>query len=65
MKAFKNDENLSLFHVKSSFRSWDIYIFVLTFWDVEKWLDKKVIVNFKIYDVPDSTTNNNYNTHIP
>ena len=28
-KPFKNDEKGFLFHVKSSFRSWDIYIFVL------------------------------------
>ena len=36
----------------------DIYIFVLTFW-----LDKKLMVNFKIYDVTDWSTNN-CNTHI-
>ena len=29
---------------------------------VEKWLDKKANVNFKIYDVTDQTTIN-YNTH--
>ena len=51
-----------LFHVKSSFCSWDIYIFVLT-WLCRKMACKKVMVNFKIYDITDWTTNN-YNTHI-
>ena len=31
-KPFKTDEKCFLFHVKSYFRSRDIYIFVLTFW---------------------------------
>ena len=31
-KPFKNNAKYFLFHVKCSFRSWDIYIFVLTFW---------------------------------
>ena len=31
-KPFKNDEKSFLFYIKSSFRSQDIYIFVLTFW---------------------------------
>ena len=31
LKAFKNDEKCFLFHAKSSFYSWDIYIFVQTF----------------------------------
>ena len=31
-KPIKNDENFFLFPVKSSFLSWDIYIFVQTFW---------------------------------
>ena len=35
-KPFKNDENFFLLHVKSSFRSWDIYIFVLTYWLCKK-----------------------------
>ena len=30
---------------------------------VEKWLDRKSMVNFRIYDATDWTTNN-YNTHI-
>ena len=30
---------------------------------VEKWLDKKAVVNIKIYHVTDWTTND-YNTHI-
>ena len=33
---FKNDEKYFFFHLKSSFRSQDIYIFVSTFWHVEK-----------------------------
>ena len=33
------------------------------FGNVEKRFDKKAMVNFKIYDVTDWTTNN-YNTHI-
>ena len=45
-----------LFYVKSFFRSWDIYIFVLTFFCYpEKRLDKAK-VNFKIYDVADCTS---------
>ena len=35
-KVFKNCENCFLFHHKSSFRSQDIYIFVLTFWTCRK-----------------------------
>ena len=46
----------SLFHVKYSFCSW-------LFGYVEKRLDKKAIVNFKIYGTTDWKTNN-YNTHI-
>ena len=38
-------------------------IFVLNFGNVEKRLDKKAKVNFKIYDITDWTTNN-CNTHI-
>ena len=34
MIAFKNDEKCFLFHLKSSFRSQDIYIFVLTFFRI-------------------------------
>ena len=30
---------------------------------IEKWLDKKAVVNFKTYNVTDWRTNN-YNTHI-
>ena len=45
-----------VFHVKSYFCSWDIYIFVLIFGYIEKWLDKKAKINFKIYDVADCTT---------
>ena len=41
-------------------------IFTFLYWIfgyVEKRVDKKATVNFKIYDVTDLTTNN-YNTHI-
>ena len=48
---FKNDEKCFLFHVKSLFRSLDIYVSVLTFRRAEKQLNEKVKVNFKIYDV--------------
>ena len=62
-KLFKNDEKCFLFHVKSSFCLWDICIFILTFWLYRKRLTKKAMVNFKIYDVTDWTSNN-YNKHI-
>ena len=48
----------NLFHVKSFFCSWGIYIFVLTFWLHRKCLVKKVNVNSKIYDITDWVTNN-------
>ena len=35
-KPSKNDEKCFLFHLKSSFRSEDIYIFVLNFWSCRK-----------------------------
>ena len=57
-KRVKNDENHFLFHVKSSFCSWDINIFVLPFCFCRKRLDEKAKVNFKNYDVTDWTTNN-------
>ena len=42
----------------------DIFTFLSrVFGYVEKRLDKKAMVNYKIYDVTDWTTNN-YNTHI-
>ena len=50
------------FMLKSSFRSWDIYIFCPDFF-IEKRPGKKSMVNFKIYDITEWTTNN-YNTHI-
>ena len=40
-KPFMNDQNYFLFHVKSSFCSWDIYRFSWLFDYVEKQLDKK------------------------
>ena len=45
------------------FRSQDLYDFVLTFWFVEKRLNLKDKVNFKIYDAITWLTNN-CNTHI-
>ena len=36
MKPCKNDENYFLFHPKSSFRSQDIQIFLLTSWSYRK-----------------------------
>ena len=43
-------EKHCLFHLKGSFHSEDIKIFVLTFFgNVGKWLDKKAKINFKIY----------------
>ena len=42
----------------------EIFTFLSLLFDyVEKWLDNKVKVNSKIYDVIDWTSNN-YNTHI-
>ena len=46
-KPIKSDEKFILFHVKSFFRSWNIYIFALTFWLNKKRLDKKAKVNLK------------------
>ena len=34
--CFKNDEKCFWFHLKSSFRSQDIYFFILTFWSCRK-----------------------------
>ena len=53
---------LKAFFVLDIFLS--IFIFLSrVFGYIEKHLDKKSMVNFKIYDVTDWTTNN-YNTHI-
>ena len=46
IKALKNDKKCFLFYAKSSFRSWDIYIFVLNFGYGKKLFDKKAIQNF-------------------
>ena len=62
-KPFKNNEKCFSFHRKSSFRSQDVYIFVLTFSTWKNDLINKVKLNFKIYDVKKLETNN-YNTHI-
>ena len=35
-KPFKNNEKCFLFHLKGSFRSQDIYLFVTTFWSCRK-----------------------------
>ena len=41
-KPFKKAKKCFLFHLKSSFRSQDIYIFVLSFWSCKKpaWLER-------------------------
>ena len=56
-KPFQNDKNCFLFHLKSSFCSQDIWIFVVTFWSRSKtaWLEDKV--NFNIYNVTAWLTN--------
>ena len=53
LKLFKNNEKYFLFHVKSYFRSGDIYIFVLTFGYVEKRLSKKAKVTFRTFRAAD------------
>ena len=54
-----NDSLLKIMkNAKSSFRSQDFYIFVLTFAHVGKRRDYKGKVNFKIYDVTTWLTNN-------
>ena len=55
-------DNWKPFKNESSFRSWDIYIFVPIGY-VEKWFYKTAELNFEIYDVTYWTTNN-YNTYI-
>ena len=47
----------------SSFRSQDIYIFLLIFAQVEKRLNWKIKLFLKSYDVANRLTNN-YDTHI-
>ena len=52
MKALKSEEKVFIFHLKSSFCSQDIYIFVLTILVIlKKRLDKKDKVNFKIFNI--------------
>ena len=53
-KPFKNDEKCFLFHVKSSFLSWDIYFLSWLFSYVGKRLDKKfssflALCKFSVY----------------
>ena len=60
---FKNDGKCFLFHGKNSFCSWNKFLSWL-FGLVEKRLDKKAMVNFKIYDITNWTTNN-CNTYLP
>ena len=59
-KSFKNDEKRFWFHLKSSFLSQNIYICVLPYGEVEKRLDLKDKVNFKIYDVRSKNVFNTY-----
>ena len=42
IQPFKNDEKCFLFHLKSSFRSQDIVVFLLTLWSCRKtaWLER-------------------------
>ena len=56
-------KNVYLFYLIVSFRSQDIYIFVLNFCDLEQRFDQKNKVVFKIYDVTTWETNK-CNTHI-
>ena len=52
-----------LFHLKNSFHSEDIYVFVRDYSGyVGRRLGKKPKVNIKIYDVTNRNTNN-YNKH--
>ena len=65
-KPCKNDEKCFLFHLKSSFRSQDIFVLKFLSWyfgHVTKPLDMKDKVDFKFYDVTAWLTNN-CNTHI-
>ena len=61
--VFKNDEKWFLFHLKSSFHSQDIQIFVLTFWSCRK---KNLIRKIRLLPKVATSTwlTNNYNTHI-
>ena len=58
-KPLKNYENCFLFHFKSSFRSYKIFIFLSWLIDhVGKRLDKKSKAIFKIYDITYWETHN-------
>ena len=49
-KPFKNDEHWSLFHVKNSFHTWDIYMFVL--WLISKFMTsqtQQLIIKIPIF----------------
>ena len=61
-KLFKTEQKYFLLHLKSYFRSQDIFSFVLPFWSYRK-NQHKYKINFKIYDVT-TWLANNYNTHI-
>ena len=61
MKA--RGETCFLFHLKSSFNSQDISVFVLTFWSSRKSRLIRNMVDFKIYEITSWLTNN-CNTHI-
>ena len=50
-KPFKIDEKFFLYHLKIFFPSWDVYIFILTFWLFRKnGLIRKLCLISKIYD---------------
>ena len=59
-KYSKNDEKCFLFHVKSSFRSQDIYVFMLTssphFSPVSHCWKSRLKIMFKIHDVMNGQT---------
>ena len=60
----KTMKNAFYFMLKALFVLKIFTFLPLLFGYVEKQLDKKARVNFKIYDVTDWTTNN-YNIHLP
>ena len=65
-KPFENDEICFSFHVKSSFLSWDIYSFVLTFWLCRKRTCKRELYLIsKIHNITDQTPNNLQYTYYP
>ena len=61
--SFKVMKNAFYFMVKAVLVLEILTFFPWLFGYVEKRLDKRAMIDFKIYDVTDCTTNN-YNTHI-